>query len=520
MNELETPASLPRPLLHFVAPGWLNDPNGLRATREGWRIWFQFRDDAPTYQRVHWGTATSRDLLSWRFDGIALRGGDGSGAYSGCVLPAAAGPEACVAVFTRHLEAADGRRNEAQHVAGSADGRRFEVQARPLLDEGLADFRDPFVFGHRGAWRMLLARPAPWQERRGAPPSRLSFHGADATGDGRVPAHWIHLGDFGPAASGRELWEVPWLVELECIDGRRRAVLGLSVVDRRDDAARCSTRYWVGAFDGAQFEPERGHEGRPLDHGPDFYAAVPVDLPDPSVAAPAPPRAFKLLAWMSSWHYARRLGGDGWAGGPLALPRLVELASDRGGVFLRQSPLPLLRARQAGAVATGSLQLDAGARLDAGASATATASIPLPGLACDLSLVLELQPGAQRLCLALHGGTLRLWLEQAGAVLRLERDAAPGVPGSGGAWSVRRREPSPRLALRAVIDSCSVEVFADDGATCFTALAFRPAADAAGAAPMLLATIVGGSATLRYELVALSPGAEAEADADADADAR
>ncbi|MCU0759707.1 MAG: glycoside hydrolase family 32 protein [Steroidobacteraceae bacterium] len=503
MSEPEPPALLPRPLLHFVAPGWLNDPNGLRATRDGWRIWFQYRDDAPAFRRVHWGTATSRDLLHWQFDGIALPGHDGLGAYSGCVLGAAPGTEACVAVFTRHRETPDGGRHEAQHLATSADGRRFLVHERAVLDEGRADFRDPFVFWHRGAWRMVLALPAPWQPTPGAAASSLSFHGADPPEDGSVPRHWARLGEFGPAECGRELWEVPWLLELEGTDGRTRAVLGLSVVDRRDDAARGSTRCWIGWFDGASFEAEPGWDGAPLDHGPDFYAAVPVDLPHPPGGAGPPRRCATLLAWMSNWHYARRVRGDGWAGGPLALPRLLELAVDGSGPVLRQRPAPQLEGRRVDAVATGSLQPVAGTG----------ASLRLPGPACDLGLVVELRQGAQRLCLALHGGTLRLLLEQGGAVLRLERDAAPGVPGSEGAWSVRRREPSPRLALRAVLDACSVEVFADDGAACFTALAFPPSASAPGVVPMLHATVDGGSATLRYELVALAAGPVADADA-------
>jgi len=53
-----------RPRFHFVAPGgWLNDPNGVSQWKGVYHLFFQYNPTPPIHHRIHWGHATSHDLV-------------------------------------------------------------------------------------------------------------------------------------------------------------------------------------------------------------------------------------------------------------------------------------------------------------------------------------------------------------------------------------------------------------------------------------------------------------------------
>lgn len=51
---------------------WLNGPNGLVRTAQGWVLFAQHRADAPGYAASNWVRFTSADLLDWRCDGAVI----------------------------------------------------------------------------------------------------------------------------------------------------------------------------------------------------------------------------------------------------------------------------------------------------------------------------------------------------------------------------------------------------------------------------------------------------------------
>lgn len=62
-----------RPAVHFTTKnGWINDPNGLICLDGVYHMFYQHNPCAPKWDNMHWGHATSTDLLHWTEQNIAL----------------------------------------------------------------------------------------------------------------------------------------------------------------------------------------------------------------------------------------------------------------------------------------------------------------------------------------------------------------------------------------------------------------------------------------------------------------
>lgn len=326
-----------RPQFHFTpAQNWMNDPNGLVFFDGEYHLFYQYNPFGIRWGHMSWGHAVSRDLVHWEHLPVAIPEKDGVMIFSGSVVVdwknssgfGRAGVPPLVALYTGHRER---ERIQTQDVAYSTDNGRTwkQYEKNPVLDRGLADFRDPKVFWYEPGpyWVMVLALP---------PERKVSFYSS------RDLKQWDHLSDFGPAGAAESIWEVPDLFELpiEGEPGHTKWVLTVSVgADGREAGSAC--QYFVGHFDGRGFAVEndgttsgatREVPTRWVDYGRDFYAAISFsDIPRQDGRR-------IWLGWMNNWQYGQDLPTEPWRGAQ-SLPRELKLKRLQGRVHLLQKPV-------------------------------------------------------------------------------------------------------------------------------------------------------------------------------------
>jgi fructan beta-fructosidase len=204
-----------RPRFHFSPhANWCNDPNGLVWFDGEYHLFYQYNPLGDVWGHMSWGHAISTDLLTWTEMPVAIAEDDDGMIFSGSAVYdvhdtsglGTKGAAPLVAIYTRHVAAIP--QQQTQCLAFSTDrGRSWTKYAgNPVLDAGLAHFRDPKVFWHAPSeqWVMIVAV------------SDKNFVSFYASGDLKA---WRHLSDFGPAGGGGALWECPDLFTIPVIGG-------------------------------------------------------------------------------------------------------------------------------------------------------------------------------------------------------------------------------------------------------------------------------------------------------------
>ena len=78
------------PIFHLAPPaGWMNDPNGLIYFNGRYHAFFQHHPASAYQGPMHWGHATSTDMLHWQHEPVALAPGDKydrDGCFSGSAV--------------------------------------------------------------------------------------------------------------------------------------------------------------------------------------------------------------------------------------------------------------------------------------------------------------------------------------------------------------------------------------------------------------------------------------------------
>lgn len=423
-----------RPRLHFSpAAGWLNDPNGLIVIDGVWHLFFQHHPHSTVWGPMHWGHASSRNLVDWREHPIALAPDALGTCFSGSAIESGAGEVKLL--YTAHRKGIDGNDLQTQclvHADRALTTFRSDP-GNPVIDNpGLAAFRDPKVFWYEptGRWIMVVT------------------HG-QSIGIRSSPdlVHWTLESVFGGGEGrhGDGPWECPDLLPLQAPDGTEYWVL-LVGIGSHAYGGGSGTQYFVGTFDGQRFVNANAPEVVLwADYGRDYYAAQSF------FGAPTA----TTIAWASNWQYAAQVPTVAFRGA-MALPRELSLVGTSQGLRLKQQ-----------------VPADVAARfelLDPGqvpSTGTYRMRIP-PGWAGELSI--RLFDSRDPLFVVSQAAT--------GWRLRTLRHDHNGIGGFAHDYWVDLPVGTEHIDL--FVDNGLVELFAADGLACLTNLHFPT--DTAGAA--------------------------------------
>ena len=253
-----------RPQLQFSPQrGWTNDPNGLVFYKGEYHLFFQHNPYGWGWGNMHWGHATSADLVHWQEHGEALFPDAMGPMFSGSAVVdwkntsgfGKDGQPPLVLIYTAAGNPA------VQGLAYSNDGRTFtKFAGNPVIKEISGGNRDPKVFWHEATKQWVLTL---YVELPAAP-------------GGPKPNHTIH---FFTSPNLRE-WTLRSVTPglFECPDFFELPVDG-DAAKKKWVLTAASSEYLVGAFDGEKFTPETGK--LPGHRGRGFYAAQTFsDLPD------------------------------------------------------------------------------------------------------------------------------------------------------------------------------------------------------------------------------------------------
>ncbi|QCJ45784.1 GH32 C-terminal domain-containing protein [Haloprofundus sp. MHR1] len=457
-----------RPGYHLAAPAnWLNDPNGLVYHDGRYHLFYQYNPAGPFHGSIHWGHATSEDLVDWRDEPVALSpspdGPDRDGCWSGCTVVDTDG--------TPRLLYTGGRgRVQLPCLATAADdelrtwtkhAENPVIEAAPTdppvlaTNDWDAEFRDHCVWRQDGVWYQLIGAGA------------QSGGGVVLLYRGESLDEWEYVGPL----FGREepdpgtVWECPELLTFE--EGE---LLQVSNYDR--------TIYFVGEadLDAPDFAPT--NEGV-LDYG-DYYAPQSLRAPDG-----------RVLTW--GWlPEARDLDAQwraGWSGA-MSLPRELDVS---GGDIVQRPAAELASLRERSAL-SGDVSLSAGERR----------ALRVTGNSYELAFDVALEEGATFELGTFESPALseRTVVRYDGESVVVDRSASSHGPAARG----EQRMPvgGDSLSLRAFVDGSVLELFANER-RCLTSRVYPTRDDAEGVS----LAAVGGGATLRsaraWELEATFP---------------
>lgn len=294
--------------------GFVNDPNGPIILGEEVHLYFQYRSATSGQGPVSWGHASSSDFVHWRIHQLALTpepgGLDLDGAWSGSTVLNAGKVVAFYAAY-------DATARYQSIVTASSDdggyhfGRRRRVLPDPDPSEGVATFRDPYVWYDGGLWHMVVGAG----DEHETASARL-YESDDLISWSRgapMAAMQRRLTEAGDTGG---MWECPQVVTLDGSD-----ILIVSPWSPGTELMPVLTLSGLG---------DNGTRtiGR-LDHGANFYAA--------SVLRDSP---FGPLAW--GWATEGRsldwCVETDWSG-MLTLPRALSIRDDG---TIASSPLPVM----------------------------------------------------------------------------------------------------------------------------------------------------------------------------------
>jgi len=448
-------ADAQRPRFHFLPPSnWMNDPNGFIQWDGTYHLFYQHNPNAAVWGDMHWGHATSPDLIHWGDLPIAIAPTPGtydeSGIFSGCTVNHDGIPTVFyTATRGAHCEI------QTQAMATSADGLLTwtKYPGSPVIREvppesgQTRDFRDPYVWKEDDAWYMVLG-------------SRIQDVGGAIflyRSSNLVDWEYLHPLLIGDIKHNGTIWECPNFFKLD-----DEWVL---LISTHTGALTDTVIYFVGSYENHKFTPV--YEGV-LDYGSLYAPLSTCDDQDRRV----------LFGWIREERPNSELLKAGWAG-VQSIPRVLTLDADHR---VHMTPVPALTTLRGQHHHLEAVPLPSSASVAVnGAALDIEAQFaPQFGGTCGIAFVYS--PATQeKIEIVYDAGAQQLVVQQAvrdaeGALITKTRQAQHTV--------------DQTLRLRVLVDGSVVEIIADEK----TSLTSRVYASALADSSVQL---VGSAAELR-----------------------
>jgi beta-fructofuranosidase len=412
-----------RPRYHFTAPqNWINDPNGVCFHEGRYHLYYQYNPNASKWGDIHWGHASSADLVTWRDEPLALApspGHDAGGCFSGSFAVVGGQPTLYYTGYTAE--------RQVQCVATSDDLQHWTKHPERTIVEppdgiDAQDFRDPYVIQHDGYWYMVVG--ASLHHERG---QCLLYRSDDGIA-------WDYCGPLYTAldlALG-VMWECPNFFPVG-----NQWVLTVSIWPN------LGAHWFVGRFENEVFVPEADGV---LDVDAGAFAHLTTRVPDGRTVQ---------WAWVNEQREQPLIDADGWAG-VMTVPRQLGL-DEQGG--LTQAPVAEVAQLRQASVALQAVPAKAGSSTQrwrfAGRHLDIEARFTAPSR-YKVGLTLLANPAGSEITRIVYWPEARR--------LSIERGRSSLEHG------VRRQDvhahlalrPGEDLALRVLLDASVLEVFAND----------------------------------------------------------
>ncbi|MCB7482272.1 glycoside hydrolase family 32 protein [Christiangramia sediminis] len=332
-----------RPNFHFTPEkNWMNDPNGMFYLNGTYHLYFQYYPDKNVWGPMHWGHATSKDMITWEEQEIALYPDEKGYIFSGSAVVdknntsgfGKDGKTPVVAIFTYHDP--EGEKNEeidyqSQAIAYSLDeGITWtKYEGNPVLpNPGIKDFRDPKVTWddiHK-QWLMVLATT-----------EKTIFYSSQNLKE------WTKISEFGENTGAHDgVWECPDFFPMKVEGTNETKWVLIQSLNPGGYNGGSGTQYFVGDFDGKTFTPEENMKALEekhnfwIDFGRDNYAGVTwANIPEDD--------GRKLfIGWMSNWLYAQEVPTETWRSA-MTVARELKLIKDKDQYLVTSAPVEELK---------------------------------------------------------------------------------------------------------------------------------------------------------------------------------
>lgn len=338
MKKSSTEEYLYRPNFHFTPKSnWMNDPNGMFYLDGIYHLFFQYYPEGNKWGPMHWGHATSKDLVKWEEQKIALFPDHLGYIFSGSAVVDKNNTSGfgngkntpIVAIFTYHNIEKEKENKidvESQGIAYSIDNGKnwIKYNNNPVLkNPGIRDFRDPKVIWDtkREQWLMVLAAQ-----------DKVHFYTSKNLKD------WEFKSDFGQNIGAHGgVWECPDIFPIKVKETNEEKWALIVSINPGGPNGGSATQYFVGDFDGKTFKLDKTYikqlekkEAIWLDWGKDNYASVSWNN--------APDGKRIIIGWMSNWDYAQEVPTEKWRSSN-TIAREVILSKNNEEYILKTIPV-------------------------------------------------------------------------------------------------------------------------------------------------------------------------------------